>query len=137
MDIVFYCSKCNQEFSVDETAAGEQIQCPTCSEFLIIPEESAPRPVPAGQAVEALQEAEAAPEPQPAHEERHFAVPVHDGPAASLVQRQAHAEEDPNAPHVKVIRTHCIKHYTCVEVGHDRYDEVVTSFLQKIGEENI
>ena len=37
----------------------------------------------------------------------------------------------------KKIKVKTIKHTDCIEVGHDRFDEVLTNFLQKIGEPNI
>ena len=35
------------------------------------------------------------------------------------------------------MRVKTIKHTDCIEVGHDKFDEVVTNFLNKIGEANI
>ncbi|HAV64925.1 MAG TPA: hypothetical protein DCY13_21460, partial [Verrucomicrobiales bacterium] len=37
----------------------------------------------------------------------------------------------------KRMRVKTIRHTDCMEVGHDRYDEIVSEFLQKIGRENI
>ena len=37
----------------------------------------------------------------------------------------------------KRIRTHTIRHATCIESGHDRFDEKVTEFLNEIGEVNL
>jgi hypothetical protein len=37
----------------------------------------------------------------------------------------------------KKIRTKTIRHTDCIEVGHDKFDEVVTNFLSKVGEANI
>ena len=30
-----------------------------------------------------------------------------------------------------------IRHTDCIEVGHDKFDEMVTTFLQKVGETNV
>jgi hypothetical protein len=30
-----------------------------------------------------------------------------------------------------------IRHTDCIEVGHDKFDEVVTNFLERVGEQNI
>ena len=137
MEIIFYCSKCSQEFAVDETAAGEQIQCPTCSEFLIIPQESMPRPQFSGAEGAAGESSPERATEAVAHE-KHFAVPLHDGPSGSLVEREEQtADVATEEGAEKKIRTHCIKHFSCVEVGRDKYDEVVTEFLQRVGEENI
>ena len=37
----------------------------------------------------------------------------------------------------KKIRTKTIRHTDCIEVGHDKFDEVITNSLSKIGESNI
>jgi hypothetical protein len=37
----------------------------------------------------------------------------------------------------KKIRVRTIKHTDCLEVGHDKFDEVVSAFLAKLGEANI
>jgi hypothetical protein len=37
----------------------------------------------------------------------------------------------------KGIRIRTIRHTDCIEVGHDKFDEVVTKFLNKVGEANI
>ena len=37
----------------------------------------------------------------------------------------------------KAIRTKTIRHTDCIEVGHDKFDEMVTNFLQKVSELNI
>jgi hypothetical protein len=37
----------------------------------------------------------------------------------------------------KRIRVKTIKHTDCIEVGHDKFDEVVSNFLGKIGEANL
>ena len=35
------------------------------------------------------------------------------------------------------MRTKTIRHTDCIEVGHDKFDEVLTAFLHKVGEDNI
>jgi hypothetical protein len=37
----------------------------------------------------------------------------------------------------KKIRVKTIKHTDCIEVGHDRFDEIVSNFLGKVGEASI
>src|SRR5687768_13935489 len=37
MDIVFTCTKCSQELSVDDAAAGIEIECPSCGNRLTVP----------------------------------------------------------------------------------------------------
>jgi hypothetical protein len=35
------------------------------------------------------------------------------------------------------MRVKTIKHTDCIEVGHDKFDEVVSNFLGKVGEANV
>ena len=37
----------------------------------------------------------------------------------------------------KKMRVKTIKHTDCIEVGHDKFDELVTNFLNKVGEPNV
>jgi DNA-directed RNA polymerase subunit RPC12/RpoP len=129
MDIVFHCSKCSQELAVDETAAGEQIDCPSCSEKLTIPRVSeqpaAPPPPPPPP--------KPPPPPPPAH--KPLSVPVHAGPSEKLVKKTEAAA--PAVAGKRQLRIRCIKRINCVEVGHDLFEEKVAHFLEKIGEENV
>ena len=66
----------------------------------------------------------------------HLRVPVHKTPTESLIEKPLvplEAAKDAD----KKIRTKTIRHTDCVEVGHDRFDEVVSNFLAKVGEANI
>jgi serine/threonine protein kinase/HEAT repeat protein len=47
MDIKFNCPGCNQSFSVDESAAGAEVQCPECAQSMIVPAAPAVPLVPA------------------------------------------------------------------------------------------
>jgi len=81
--------------------------------------------------------APAKPEAKPAaHAPEHkpLVVPHHQGPQESLVKKAAHGEEKHEE---KKIRVKTIKRGSCVEVGHDLFDEKVTEFLNKVGRENI
>ena len=68
----------------------------------------------------------------------HLKVPVGSKPTESLISKPnlplevaAKKESD------RTIRVKTIRHTDCIEVGHDKFDEFVTNFLQKIGETNI
>ena len=37
----------------------------------------------------------------------------------------------------KKIRVKTIKHTDCIEVGHDKFDEMLSAFLGKVGEGNV
>ncbi|HXG49472.1 MAG TPA: hypothetical protein VNO52_17750, partial [Methylomirabilota bacterium] len=72
-----------------------------------------------------------------AREHKHFAVPQHDKKAESLIAKplkplDAAAKETDKGLHVKTIRRS-----DCVEVGKDHFDQIVTEFINKIGEPNI
>ncbi|MCL4180669.1 MAG: hypothetical protein KJ072_23350 [Verrucomicrobia bacterium] len=71
-----------------------------------------------------------------ARAEKHFSVPVHDGPSEILIKKPVKKEEIP-ADGKRHLRTKTIRRVDCIEVGHDRFDEVVSKFLDKIGDENL
>jgi DNA-directed RNA polymerase subunit RPC12/RpoP len=126
MDITFHCSKCRQDLAVDSSAAGSTIQCPTCNAEITVPQPDAANihilnPIAASAAAKI---------------ERHFSVPVHDAPSEVLIKQPTRIIEEV-APGQKQIKMKIFRHSDCVEVGHDRYEEMVSAFLNKVGEENI
>lgn len=142
MDVIFNCPRCEQELAVDSSGAGTEINCPSCGEAIVIPapESVVPRPGVQANAV-AAPRIEANPvnpiaSSAAAKIERHLKVPVHKTPTETLIAK-------PPAPlefakdETKKIRTKTIRHTDCIEVGHDKFDEVVTNFLGKVGEDNI
>jgi DNA-directed RNA polymerase subunit RPC12/RpoP len=135
MEIIFNCPNCDQELSVDGEGAGSEIKCPTCGAKITIPN----RPP------------EAAPEPPPdvglhtlnpiassaaAKIEMHLKVPVRDKPGESLVKKVAPLVVAAKAADKK-IRIRTIRHATCIEAGHDKFDERITEFLNEVGESNV
>lgn len=139
MDIIFNCPKCEQELAVDSSGAGSEINCPSCSEKIVIPQTAKPaRAVPPP----------AAPH-DPAHPvnpmassaaakvEMHLKVPVHDKPTASLIEKPSVPLEVAAKESDKKMKVKTIRHTDCIEVGHDKFDEMVAAFLQKVGETNI
>src|SRR5262245_15124164 len=136
MDVIFNCPKCEQELAVDSSGAGTEINCPSCGELITIPdaEPSVARPI-----------AQAAPVGAPAHESRP-ANPIASSAAAKIemhlrVPTNKHSESLIAKPLTPLdvaaketdrkIRVKTIKHTDCIEVGHDKFDEVVTNFLGK------
>src|SRR6266704_1616256 len=120
MDVIFNCPKCEQELAVDSSGAGTEINCPACGEVIVIPQpesvisrlgaetdSAAPRLGP--HPVNPIASSAAA------KVEMHLRVPVHKTPTERLIEK-------PLAP---------------IEVGHDRFDEIISSFLAKTGEANI
>lgn len=137
MDIIFNCPKCEQELAVDGSGAGSEITCPTCGEKIVVPQ--APTHIPGAH----IQGHDAAHPVNPiatsaaAKVEMHLKVPVHSKPTESLITKPLPPLEAAAKDTGKHIRVKTIRHTDCIEVGHDKFDEVVTKVLEKIGEENI
>jgi len=144
MDVIFNCPKCEQELAVDSSGAGTEINCPSCGELIVIPEPPVTGPRPAAPS------AAAAPAPRvevhpinpiassaAAKVEMHLKVPVRSTPTESLISKPLPPLEVAAKEMDKKIRTKTIKHTDCIEVGHDKFDEVVSNFLGKVGESNI
>ena len=139
MDVIFNCPKCEQELAVDSSGAGSEIDCPACGESITIPEPESVIPRP-GAEVEA-----GAPriEPRPvnpvassaaAKVEMHLRVASNKAPE-SLITKPLPPLDARDVEKGMRIRT--IRHTDCIEVGHDKFDEIVTKFLNKVGEANI
>ena len=137
MDIIFDCPKCGQELAVDSSGAGSELNCPSCGEKIVVP--SAPAgvtpPPPSGTAAAHLQSAMAS--SAAAKVEMHLKVPVHKGPTEVLIEKPKTTLEVAAKETDRKIRIKTIRHTDCIEVGHDKFDEVVTNFLQKVGEANV
>jgi len=126
MDLTFACPKCNQELAVDSAAAGTVISCPTCHQKITIPTASLSNIHPMNPIASSAA----------AKEEHHFKVPVHEGPSESLIEKPLPTLEVAKEGD-KTLRIRCIKRTECIEVGKDKFEQVVTDFLAKIGEENL
>lgn len=144
MDVIFNCPNCDQELQVEATAAGSEIPCPTCETILIIP---------SPEEAKAVSDSQPLPPPPPkvappehsgsmassaaAKVHVHFTVPQHEKPSDTLIQKSNKPLEVAAKDTEKKMRVKTIRHTDCMEVGHDRYDEIVSEFLQKVGRENI
>lgn len=138
MDIIFNCPKCEQELAVDSSGAGSEINCPSCSEKIVIPQTAKPAraaapavPHDAAHPVNPMASSAAA------KVEMHLKVPMHDKPAESLITKAATPLEVAAKESDKKMKVKTIRHTDCIEVGHDKFDEMVTAFLQKVGEQNV
>jgi DNA-directed RNA polymerase subunit RPC12/RpoP len=135
MDIVFNCPNCDQELAVDSSGAGSEIECPSCHETIIIPNESpkttAPMAPSAGVGVSPITTSAAA------KVERHLKVPVRDTPGERLIVKAKPVLESVQRGAGKQIIQRTIRHAQCVESGHDNFDAVVSKFLNEVGEANI
>ena len=149
MDIIFNCPNCEQELEVDASGAGSQIECPSCEETITIPEPGtkgtrtngadSPRGLPtfAGTPAEGMNPANPISTSAAAKVEMHLKVPVRKT-TDSLIAKPKVATLEGAAKNVdKVMRVKTIRHTDCIEVGHDKFDEFVTNFLQKVGETNV
>lgn len=139
MDIIFNCPECEQELSVDSSGAGTEINCPTCDAKIVVPPAPpAPALAPAhGGGHDAAHPINPIAASAAAKVEMHLKVPVHDKPTESLIEKPLPPLEVAAKEVEKQIRIKTIRRIDCVEVGHDRFDDAVTSFLGKIGEGNI
>jgi DNA-directed RNA polymerase subunit RPC12/RpoP len=128
MDIVFKCSRCDQELSVEGEHAGAEIECPSCGAKLTVPEAGA-RP----EVLNPMASSAAARAEQP-----HFKVPTYEKPPPAAAIEKPLAPLEAAAKHTdKQIKVKTIRHSDHIEVGKDLFDEHVTQILQKIGETNI
>jgi ribosomal protein S27E len=138
MDVIFNCPKCDQELAVDSSGAGTQIDCPSCGEAIVIPAAPANRVAGKSDAIPAAGPLPSNPmaSSAAARVELHLKVPQHKA-AAALIEKPLPPLDATAKDTDKKLRVKTIKHTDCVEVGHDRFDEVVSSFLAKTGEANI
>ena len=134
MDIIFDCPNCQQELAVDSAGAGTEIECPSCGETITIPRQST-KPAPEAARATGLPvnpiAASAA-----AKIEKHLKVPVRDKPGEVLIAKPKPPLAAVARGADKKIRVRTIRHSTCIEAGHDKFDEKVTEFLNEIGENN-
>ena len=147
MYVSFNCPKCNQELEVEQDMVGEQIECPTCSEVLTIPDNTQTPPSTPNLPPTAPKPEEPAasspppqPEPPPAappKEKHSLAVPMREGPGEILVKKKSAVAPADAEPLAKRYRIKCIKRINCVEVGHDLFEEKVAKAIDKIGDENV
>ncbi len=147
MYVTFNCLKCNQELEVEQDMIGEQIECPTCSELLTIPDgkqaplavPSPPPPAPTpGEPTAASSPSLSEPPPAAPPKEKHsLSVPMREGPGEILVKKKVAIETIATTPQAKQFRIRCIKRINCVEVGHDLFEEKVAKAIEKIGSENV
>ena len=136
MDIIFNCPKCDQELAVDSTGAGSELACPSCGEKIVVPQSPAPpRPAPA-QPHDPAHPINPMASSAAAKVEMHLKVPEH-ATSESLIEKPRPPLEVAAKESDKKLRVKTIRHTDCIEVGHDKFDEMVTSFLVKVGEPNI
>jgi len=110
MDLTFHCPHCKQELAVDASATGQTIQCPTCNAEITVPQ---------------------------ADITNIHVNPIASSAAEILIATTKEAEEPVAADGPKKMKLRVIRHTDCIELGRDRYEEMVGNFLNRVGEENI
>jgi hypothetical protein len=130
MDVTFTCPNCKQQLEAPTSLSGTAINCPACNHQLVIP---------AADPANVRAESGGTPDGNAARlEEKHFVVPVTEGPTQSLIQKPLPPlEVAARTDGERKVKVKCIRHSDCVEVGKDRFDELVSEFLGKIGEQNL
>jgi hypothetical protein len=140
MDVIFNCPKCEQELAVDSSGAGSDINCPSCGELITIPELETivPRPGAEENGAPRIEVHPVNPmaSSAAAKVEMHLRVPSNKV-TESLIEKPKPPLEVAAKESDKKMRVKTIRHTDCIEVGHDKFDEVVTGFLNKVGEPNI
>jgi hypothetical protein len=137
MDIIFNCPNCDQELAVDQSGAGSQIECPSCGEQLTIPSTgkvttgSLPPVTPPPALASPIAASAAAKVPL------HLKVPVRDTPGEPLIDKPKPPLEVVQKGAGKRLRIHTIRRASCIESGHDLFDDKVTAFLQEVTEANL
>lgn len=126
MDMAFSCPRCKQQLAADSSMSGSEIECPSCAGKIVIPDAN-----PSNIRVNPIAASAGA------KQEYHFSVPVHETPTEVLIQKAAPPLEVAARSTDKTLRIRCIRRTDCVEVGRDRFDEIVSEFLQSIGEANL
>ncbi len=132
MDITFKCPHCGQELEVDSAGAGSSIECPACARNITVPaaEQSNGEPVPVATPI-------AAGAIGAQKGEKHYSVPTHHAASEALIQKANRPLEIAAKDSEKKVRIKTFKHTDCQEVGKDRFDEIVSTFLDKVGWENV
>lgn len=127
MDVLFSCPNCKQQLEAASSMAGTSIACPACNQSITIPAADAVN-VRAGNPTAASAAAK---------EEHHFQVPLREGPSEVLIEKAKPPLEVTARDGDKTLRIKTIRRTDCQEVGKDRFDEIVSELLDKIGEHNI
>jgi hypothetical protein len=137
-DIIFNCPNCEQELAVDHSGAGSQIECPACGQIITIPSSGkvttgtlpamTPPPTATGSPIAASAAAKMT---------LHLKVPVRDKPSEPLIDKPRPPLEVVQKGAGKRLRTYTIRRASCIEAGHDKFDEKVSAFLNEVGETNL
>jgi len=131
MDITFKCPHCGQELEVDSTGGGSSIDCPACARSITIPATET------GNGEQQTETSTLETTSAHAREHKHYAVPDHLAPAEALILKPNKPLEVAAKDTEKKVRIRTFKRTDCQEVGRDRFDDIVSGFLDKVGWDNI
>jgi hypothetical protein len=140
MDIIFNCPFCDVELAADPSDAGTDIDCPSCNKTIKIPspDQDDVRTAPTQEAPPPSVPLPVVPPNQPPRIEKQFVVPQRPaGSPGSSLNEKPKPPLEAAAKSTGNLRVKTIKHGDCVEVGKDKFDEVISEFLGKIGQTNI
>jgi hypothetical protein len=130
MDFTFNCPHCQQELEVDISAAGTIVECPACNRKISVP-------VPEPSQIHVAPHGTGGGTHDPNREEKHFVVPIHEGPAEALIQKSAPTLDVAATEPEKKIRIKTFRRVDTMTVNKDNFDAVVSEFLQRVGHEYI
>jgi DNA-directed RNA polymerase subunit RPC12/RpoP len=136
MDIIFECSNCGQELEVDESAAGSELQCPSCSADITVPDSSSKTKSDESSAGKAAIPAPT-PTPQAKEPPKKFSVPFSSEPTKELIKKPQKPLEVAAKEDERMLRVKTIRRADCKELEKDNFDQVVSEFFQQVGEEHI
>jgi hypothetical protein len=140
MDIIFNCPFCDQELAADTADTGTDIECPSCSKTIKIPAEDDEdvRTAPTQEAPPPSVPLPVLPVSQPPRIEKEFVVPQR--AAGSKTESLIEKPKPPLEAAAKAagtLRVKTIKHGDCIEVGKDKFDDVISEFLGHVGLANL
>jgi len=117
--------------AVDSSAAGSDLECPACHESITVP---------AADPANVVQMPTTPPAPialgHGASDNKHYSVPA-TAHSDVLIQKGHKTLEIAAKETDKKIRVKTIRRVDCQEVGKDKFDEIVTEFVQRVGQPNI
>jgi hypothetical protein len=109
MDISFSCPHCNLQLEIDDSASGSEIQCPSCKGSLIVPTHAG-----GGEG----------------HPRGPLSLPS--GGATAQIMKPSAKSLETAAKGDKKLKIKTFRHHDCVKEGKDRFDEMISYFLQKL-----
>jgi hypothetical protein len=133
MDITFSCPGCGISLEVESEAAGQKFDCPSCHKPIQVPAAVAPEPV-GGPPGSPAAPVAMSPQPPAPKIEKRISVPVTSNPVESLIQKPNKSLDAVSRDQKPGLRVKTIRHSDCKEVGKDKFDEVVSEFLNRIGD---